>query len=207
MIVLAAVIAILGKSFHRVYGLHTSSRPSKDFELMPRLRKLLVCFCFALVGCGYNIGALQSRPAHEYQSSLQSRTEKRNLDQTTDLDDRAGSSQSGLPEVLLSDLSTGNPLKVIFDRSGANATVAIQNGSDVSMRLQTDPRVTGVFVDGGALMPTALKRVSTGNWQATFQYWDASNTLNSKSKITVLLNSGSRSIEKITLSVTTVHDS
>jgi hypothetical protein len=172
-----------------------------------RLHKLSVLgMCLAVLGCGSNIGALQSSPAVEYPSGSQSRAESGSSDQMTGIADRAGSLERVVSEITISDLSAGSVSKVVFDKSYANAVIAIHNGSDVSVQLKTESNVTGVIVDGDALAPTPLRRVSSGHWQGTFQYWDGSNTRHSKSKITVLLIVPKGSIGK-TLSVTTVHDS
>jgi len=96
--------------------------------------------------------------------------------------------------------------EVVFDKSHAYTAIAIHNGSDVSVQVQTSSNVTGVIIDGDALTPTMLWFSGKGHWQGTFQYWDASNTPNSKSKITVLLISPRRTVARELL-VTTVHDS
>jgi hypothetical protein len=66
--------------------------------------------------------------------------------------------------------------------------------------------VTSVVVDGDAFAQTTLRRVSSGHWQGSFQYWDGSNTPNSKSQITLLFTYPTKSIRKSFL-VRTVHDS
>jgi hypothetical protein len=176
-------------------------------QTMRRLHKLsVVAICLAASGCGSNIGALQSSPAAQYYSGSQSHVESRSSDQMTGAADRAGSLKSVVSEISISDLSTGSVSKVVFDKSYANAATAIHNGSDVSVQLETQSNVTGVIVDGDALTPTALRRVSSGHWQGTFQYWDGSNTRNSKSKITVMLILPKNSIST-SFFVSTVHDS
>jgi hypothetical protein len=174
---------------------------------MRRLRRLsVVGFCLAMVGCASNIGALQDKPVVEYQTGSQSRAEITSGDKMTGTVDRAGSPERTVSAILISDLSTGRVSKVEFDNSVADSAIAIHNGSGVSVQVQTESNVTGVLVDGDALTPTALRRTSSGHWQGTFQYWDGSNTPNSKSKVTMLLISTKRSIGK-TFFVTTVHDS
>lgn len=166
----------------------------------------VVVICSATFGCGFNIGALQSSPVVAHHDGSQSRAENTSSDQTTGTAYRAGPLERVILGMSISDLSTGSLSKVVLDKSSPNTKIAIHNGGDVSVQLETESNVTGAIVYGDALEPTALRRVSSGHWQGTFQYWDGSNTPNSKSKITVLFNLGKTSISKAFL-VTTLHDS
>jgi hypothetical protein len=161
--------------------------------------------CLAIAACGSNNAALQGSPFAENQSSSQSRTEIRSSIESAPAD-RVGPVGRVTLAISISDLSTGSVSKVVLDKPVADTAIAIHNGSDVSVQLQTDSNVTGVTVTGDALTPTALRRVSIGQWQGILQYWDSSNTPNSKSKISVQLISAKGSIGKSIL-VTTVHDS
>jgi hypothetical protein len=173
---------------------------------MRRLHMLLVGICLPMVGCGFNTGAMQGSPVVEYHGVSQSRVETRGSDQVLGSADRADSLETAASEITLSNLGTGNVSKVVFDKSVGDATITIHNGSDISVRLQTDSNVTGVIVDGDALTRTPLRRINSGHWQGSFHYWDASNTPKSKTRMTVLFISARSSIRRALL-VTTVHDS
>jgi hypothetical protein len=169
-------------------------------------RFLVACMCLTVVGCASNSGTLQASPVVTPHTDAQSQTAVKSSDQVPGPADRASSPTRILSLMSVSDTSTGTVSKLVLNDSVADATVAIHNGSDVSIQLQTEPDVTGVTVDGDGLTPTALRRVSSGHWQGTFQYWNGANILNAKSKITVLLTSARGSITR-TFQVTTLHDS
>jgi hypothetical protein len=85
-------------------------------------------------------------------------------------------------------------------------TLALHNGSEISVTVRTGADITGVMLRGSALSSARLRRGNEHDWQGVFKYWDASNSRHSTSQIEVLLISGNRTIER-SLAVTTVHDS
>jgi len=154
----------------------------------------IVGACFA-IGCSTNIATPPlSQNQSQVRGALTSATSNRDVH------------ASAAPRITISEINAGMATKALFRGPSASAPLAIHNGSELSIDVQADSGVTSVLLSGDALTPMLLQRSSSGHWQGSFQYWDASNRPNSQSEITVRLDSARSSIKR-TISVTTLHDS
>ena len=160
--------------------------------------------CVVIVGCGSNVGTLQNNPVVDH-SGPQVDSERR-ASSVTNNANREDSHATFAAVAYISDQSTGRISKIAFGESNPEESITMHNGSDMLVQVVVEHQVTGIIVDGDALHQAALQQSSDGHWQGKFQYWDGSNTRNSKTTVTLLFILQKSSIRKALL-VRTIHDS
>jgi len=83
--------------------------------------------------------------------------------------------------------------------------VPLPNGAPVAIEVDTPADATVVMVDTKSAI-LDLQKVAVGRWAGTFLYYNADNTGDPHSNITVRVAGARSSVEKV-VSVITLHDS